>query len=282
MNAYQTIMNNLSLSEAAKLRISRSIQSEWDKERAQNSFPRTLKIGVSIAMASIVAILSVAIPFGIKDANDEHSRLAISIIGIDTLYSDDNGTFCWREMAYAKTIFTGDTLYESSRAGFLIVKAEFDFASYSLREFGIMLHEGGPEFPQKNDQFMRYYIYCINYYKNEEGTHECKVKENGDLNLDITKAISTDLHIFEDPGEVHGTAFLCVEVDDFVYDYLSYMHDMEVAGGEIQGVVQIPDYQDIILTLNNIWSPNKFPGVRTITRIGCSFAEVNFYNSYEI
>lgn len=279
MNAYQNIMSNISLSEEAKLRIFQSLQSDWIKERSQNSFPRKLKIGASVAMASIVAILSVIVPISLQNTNNigEH-RVGLYIVGIDTPYSDDNGTFCWREIACAKTILSGDNLYESSRAGFLIVKAEFNFASYSLRKYGIKLRGVSSDSQQENEYMMRNSTYFLNYHENKEGAYECKVQEDGDLNLNITKAISADLHIFEEPGEVHGTAFLCIEINDFILDYLSYMHEMEMTGGEIQGYVQTPSYQDINIELNNIWKPEKY----ILTEIGCSFAEVNFYDSYEI
>lgn len=267
MNQYQNIMHNISLSETAKKRILYNLQSEWNKAHSEQ-FLRKKKLiaGLSVVTASIVGICAITIPIGIHSLGNSSERLKVYEIGINTLYSDDNGTFCWKEIAYAKTILSKETLYESSRAGFIIVKAEFNFASYQLKKCGITLYDRLGPYPRQGN------YYRINYYQNEGGEYWCDIKNDGDLNLDITQSLSTDLNIYKEPKDVRGTAFLCFEIDNSIFDYLIYMHTAELNDEEYRSS------QDVNLEINDIWKKEKY----CRTDIGCSFAEISFYDSYKI
>lgn len=194
--------------------------------------------------------------------SDWESKVSLSIVGIGDIFQDDNGTFCLEEVAYAKSIESGSTLYEDSDGGYLIVKMQVDFASYQLKECGVIIEDySKPEITHRTN-------FWVNYFKNQHDEYQCFIQEDGDLHLEL---LGTNMHINESADKVCGKVYACFNLSVEIRDYL-----LDIRDGKYQ--INYCDSQfDIDINLNDIRYQHT-----THTEIGCHFSELNFYETYQV
>ena len=217
------------------------------------------KIILLLMSCGIVSLFFLCACFEVPNADGFASLVHV---GIGDIFQDDNGTFCLEEVAYAKNIESENVLYDDNDGGYLIVKMQFDFASYQLKQCGVLIEDySKPEAMTRTN-------FWVNYFKSELVEHDCTIKEDGDLYLEL---LGTNMHINEVAGEVRGKVYACFNLTTEVRDYL-----FDVKEGKYQ--INHSDTQfDVNIDLNNIRYKNF-----TTTEIGCHFTEINFYDNYQM
>lgn len=195
---------------------------------------------------------------------DWQSRASWATVGIGDIFQNDNGTFCLEEVAYAKSIESGNVVYEDNDGGYLIVKMQFNFANYQLKECGIIIEDySKPEIMHRN-------VFWVNYFESKLAEHDCSIKKDGDLILEL---LGTNMHINEAEGEVRGKAYACFNLNTEVRDYLLDVKEGKYLIEHDESILQF----DVNIYLNNI----RYEKIKT-TEIGCLFTEINFYDNYQM
>ena len=188
------------------------------------------------------------------------------MIGLDEPFECPQGTFCLKDIFLTEEIRAGDQVYRSETA-YLVVRAEFDFESYSLRECGVTVYN----YDDHNEGSL---YYRINYFRTERGRWSNEIGGSEDLDLPLTEALSTDLHLDGEPGPVRGTAWLCFRVPSEIKNYL---YEQVGKGADMTWAEQFKC--DVRLHLNDVYYPNPYSAN---TVIGCRFDQIEICETYPI
>ncbi len=185
------------------------------------------------------------------------------LYGFDQSLFCPPGTFCLKDIFLTEEIQTEDQVYRSETA-YLVVRAEFDFENYALQECGVTLYN----YDSSDDESL---YYRINYFQTDRGSWSDEIGRSEDLDLPLTQALSTDLHLDGEPGPVQGTAWLCFHVPAEIQDYL--YEQIPTADPSLPK----PPSFELEFNLNQVGDPNVVD-----TSIGCHFYQIDVYETYPI
>ena len=213
----------------------------------------------------LLCLLSVFTLAGTACDQPQESSPSLVKVPFDHAFECEPGTFWLRDVFLTAEIQTEDQVYRSETA-YLVVRTEFDFENYALKECGVTVYNY-----DSSDDGSYYYI---NYFRTDRGFLSDEIGGSEDLDLSLTQALSPDLHLDGQPGPVRGTAWFCFRIPAEIQDYLYEQAEKEA--GEMTWEEQFNF--GLYLDLNDVY----YQAPLTTTQIGCRLDQIDVYETYPI
>ena len=201
-----------------------------------------------IKRVTILLMILLYVPVSTACHSGPPGYLTLVCYGFNQPLKCDEGILCLKDIFLTEEIKTEEQNYRSETI-YLIVRIELDFHNFSLQECGVTIYN---------------YDSGINEFRHYP------IRGNEDLDLPLTEALSTDLHLDGEPGPVRGTAWFCFHIPAKIKTYL--YEKIQTADPSLPKPLLGFELE---FNLNHVGDPDFVQ-----TSIGCDFYQIEIYETY--